>query len=112
MRSPSLNLGGGVLDGNCGDTIDHAVLLIGYGTDAKHGDYWKLKNSWGTGWGERGFARLKRGGEGEGECGIRSEPLIVLLDGGEATQKHSFVFFGAILVFMFFIYHFGYHYFP
>jgi C1A family cysteine protease len=34
------------------DDIDHAVLLIGY----KVGVGWKIKNSWGTRWGEGGYA--------------------------------------------------------
>jgi cathepsin C len=49
---------------------NHAVLLVGYGTDAKTGeDYWLVKNSWGTGWGEGGFFRIRRGVD---ECGIES----------------------------------------
>jgi len=32
---------------NCGSSIDHAVLLVGVDADGT----WKVKNSWGTGWG-------------------------------------------------------------
>lgn len=39
---------------------NHAVLLVGYGN--QNGvDYWLLKNSWGTGWGESGYFKLQRG---------------------------------------------------
>lgn len=54
----------GVL-GNCGTAVNHGVLLVG-ATD----DYWKIKNSWGTGWGESGFIRLARGNT----CAICSYP--------------------------------------
>merc|ERR1711981_414193 len=64
---------GGVLTKECGSSLDHGVLLVGYGTDGDK-DYWKVKNSWGGSWGDRGYIRLQRGKGGAGECGLLSGP--------------------------------------
>ena len=40
--------------------VNHAVVAVGYGTDATYGDYWLVRNSWGTGWGEQGNIRMAR----------------------------------------------------
>ena len=41
--------------------INHAVTLLGYGTDPSGGgDYWIIHNHWGSHWGENGFARMAR----------------------------------------------------
>jgi cathepsin C len=49
---------------------NHAVLVVGYGTDPDtKTPYWTVKNSWGTGWGEQGYFRIRRGTD---ECGIES----------------------------------------
>merc|ERR1712137_1057393 len=64
--------GGGIVS-NCGDFVmDHAVQLVGYGSeDGK--DYWLVRNSWGS-WGESGYIRLRRYGEGNEPCGTDSKP--------------------------------------
>nr|AKO90284.1 cathepsin O [Tigriopus japonicus] len=68
--------GGGVFDGCPYDSniaINHAVQMVGYGTDPDEGDYWIVRNSWGPSWGEDGYIRLKR--ESTPQCGTDSTPL-------------------------------------
>ena len=66
---------GGAFSKKCGTTIDHAVQLVGYGTDDASGkDYWLVRNSWGEGWGESGYIRVERFGEGNEPCGEDKRP--------------------------------------
>ena len=56
------------------EELDHAVLLVGYGTDDV--DYWTVKNSWGETWGEGGYFRIERG---DGTCGINTQATSAVL---------------------------------
>ena len=68
-------------DQNCGNNIDHGVLIIGYGYDDTYDmDYWTIKNSWGSDWGENGYIRIQRNiNNSSGLCGIALQPSIPIL---------------------------------
>ncbi|KAF8029599.1 hypothetical protein BT93_E2120 [Corymbia citriodora subsp. variegata] len=64
---------GGLFNGDCGEELDHAVVMVGYGT-SEDGKFWKIRNSWGKTWGENGYMRIQRGGESsQGLCGLASQ---------------------------------------
>ena len=46
---------------NNDNRLVHAVIIIGFSYNAQYGNYWILKNSWGTSWGEQGYARIQMG---------------------------------------------------
>ena len=67
------NYTGGIISrDSCGTDVNFAVLLVGYSTNQEGQiDYLRVKNSWGTDWGEGGYMRVAIE-DGKGICGIQS----------------------------------------
>jgi hypothetical protein len=51
--------GGGVFNGCENGNINHVVVLVGWDDSQGSGGVWFMRNSWGTGWGEQGYMRIK-----------------------------------------------------
>jgi len=70
---PFQDYAGGIFAGCTSSEPDHAVTVVGYGTEGGQ-DFWLIKNSWSSGWGEKGYIRLKRG---VGMCGVGKDIVTV-----------------------------------
>ena len=73
------NYAGGIIDDAnvCKPNLDHAVLLVGYGSENGK-DYWIVKNTWGADWGENGYVRILIS-SGFGVCGVNMTPIFPTL---------------------------------
>ena len=61
---------GGIFDDwSCGTGLNHGIVAVGYGEEAGK-KFYKVRNSWGEGWGEQGYVRFERKNSGTGMCGI------------------------------------------
>jgi len=64
---------GGIISTNsgCGNSLDHCVMITGYANDPTSGmNFWWVRNSWGTDWGENGYLQVELGYD---VCGIADE---------------------------------------
>ena len=63
----------------CGIATNHAIVAVGYGTDATGKDYYIVRNSWSASWGDQGY--IKIGVEsGIGICAIQKMPVYPKTD--------------------------------
>ena len=65
----------------CGTSLDHGVLVVGYGTDTEGISYWLVKNSWGDSWGDDGYVKIGRTDKTSdaGICGIALQPSFPVI---------------------------------
>ena len=71
---------GVITSDSCGTTLDHGVLIVGYGEEDGI-KYWLVKNSWGASWGDDGYIKIERSESvnDAGICGIAMQPSFPIV---------------------------------
>jgi C1A family cysteine protease len=71
---------GVITSSSCGTELDHGVLIVGYGTENGI-DYWLVKNSWSSSWGDEGYVKIERSDSTNdiGICGIAAQPSFPIV---------------------------------
>lgn len=79
-RTFQLYTSGVITSDACGTSLDHGVLVVGYGTESST-PYWLVKNSWGTSWGDQGYVKIERTSSTNdgGVCGIAMQPSFPIV---------------------------------
>ena len=63
-------------------SLDHGVAIVGFGVEGST-KYWIIRNSWGSGWGEKGYYRIIRG---VGKCGLNTMVATATMSGLDTLQ--------------------------
>jgi len=64
----------GIMNGsNCPVSTNHAIIILGWGKSGST-NYWIIRNSWGSGWGEKGYVRMVLG---KNACGVENMPEYI-----------------------------------
>lgn len=65
----------GIYTGDCGTSINHGMIFIGYDNTDPDNKYWILRNMWGSDWGEDGYIRIEKDiANSSGKCGLAISP--------------------------------------
>lgn len=85
--APTIHYSSGIMT-DCDNTkpIDHAVQLVGFGEENGI-QYWRIRNSWGVAWGEKGFIRLERN---KNSCNMVSMPAVYPVLSSESSSPVLF----------------------
>ncbi|XP_078671018.1 digestive cysteine proteinase 1-like [Branchiostoma floridae x Branchiostoma belcheri] len=81
VKTFSFYANGVYYDKDCGNTpedLDHAVLAVGYGSmpdsSGMMQEYWLIKNSWSTHWGDNGYVLIS---QKDNNCGVATDATYV-----------------------------------
>ncbi|OQR82187.1 cysteine protease family C01A, partial [Achlya hypogyna] len=78
------NYKSGIVKSCPGAQSDHAVIAVGYGNG-----FFKIRNSWGTNWGEQGYMRLQKGSGGNGMCNVAEAPSYPTISGSPQPDDND-----------------------
>ena len=68
--------------------LDHAALVVGYGTSENGEEYWLIKNSWSISWGRKGFMKIAMKGD---ICGVTQKAVVVKVKWRRFIMTVSFI---------------------